>query len=169
MEYVGQQNIKKLCNFYVSDLHLSVMLLPYLSRQINEDVEITTIFEKIEKKNIGEILDKLNIKNKEKILNINWFNSNKDANEKINNAIKKDIKENKDLIIIIGGNKNYVAENHKNITKLINDFEDTKKFNSAVKIIDCYNADEVGIDMRSIVREHDGLLNTSGEINICDL
>ncbi len=169
MEYVGQQNIKKLCNFYVSDLHLSVMLLPYLSRQINEDVEITTIFEKIEKENIGEILDKLNIKNKEKILNINWFNSNKDANEKINNAIKKDIKENKDLIIIIGGNKNYVAENHKNITKLINDFEDTKKFNSAVKIIDCYNADEVGIDMRSIVREHDGLLNTSGEINICDL
>ena len=164
MEYVGQQNIKKLCNFYVSDLHLSVMLLPYLSRQINEDVEITTIFEKIEKENIGEILDKLNIKNKEKILNINWFNSNKDANEKINNAIKKDIKENKDLIIIIGGNKNYVAENHKNITKLINDFED-----SAVKIIDCYNADEVGIDMRSIVREHDGLLNTSGEINICDL
>ena len=169
MEYVGQQNIKKLCNFYVSDLHLSVMLLPYLSRQINEDVEITTIFEKIEKENIGKILDKLNIKNKEKILNINWFNSNKDANEKINNAIKKDIKENKDLIIIIGGNKNYVAENHKNITKLINDFEDTKKFNSAVKIIDCYNADEVGIDMRSIVREHDGLLNTSGEINICDL
>ena len=169
MEYVGQQNIKKLCNFYVSDLHLSVMLLPYLSRQINEDVEITTIFEKIEKENIGEILDKLNIKNKEKILNINWFNSNKDANEKINNAIKKDIKENKDLIIIIGGNKNYVAENHKNITKLINDFEDTKKFNSAVKIIDCYNADEVGIDMRSIVREHDGLLNTSGEINTCDL
>lgn len=169
MEYVGQQNIKKLCNFYVSDLHLSVMLLPYLSRQINEDVEITTIFEKIEKENIGEILDKLNIKNKEKILNINWFNSNKDANEKINNAIKKDIKENKDLIIIIGGNKNYVAENHKKITKLINDFEDTKKFNSAVKIIDCYNADEVGIDMRSIVREHDGLLNTSGEINICDL
>ena len=185
MEYGGKQKIKKLCNFYVSELHLSVMLLPYLSRQINEDVEITTIFEKIEKKNIGEILDKLNIKNKEKILKIILTDSNKDANqkhntaitqqtnkdenEKINNAKKKDIKENKDLIIIIGGNKNYVAENHKNITKLINDFEDTKKFNSAVKIIDCYNADEVGIDMRSIVREHDGLLNTSGEINICDL
>ena len=49
MEYVGHQNIKKLCNFYVSDLHLSVMLLPYLSKQINEDVEITTIFEKLEK------------------------------------------------------------------------------------------------------------------------
>ena len=45
MEYVAQQNIKKLCNFYVSDLHLSVMLLPYLNKQINEDVEITTIFE----------------------------------------------------------------------------------------------------------------------------
>ena len=169
MEYVGQQNIKKLCNFYVSDLHLSVMLLPYLSRQINEDVEITTIFEKIKKENIGEVLEKLNIKNKEKILNINWFNSNKDTNEKINNTIKKDINDNKDLIIIIGGNKKYVTENHENISKLINNFENEKKFNSTIKIIDCYNADEVGIDMRNIVREHDGLLNTSGEININDL
>ena len=166
MEYVGQQNIKKLCNFYVSDLHLSVMLLPYLSRQINEDVEITTIFEKIEKENIGEILDKLNIKNKEKILNINWFNSNKDANEKINNAIKKDIKENKDIIIIIGGNKKYVTENNRKISEFLEKSNQIKNINSTIKIIDCYNAEELGIDMRSIVKEHDGLLNTSGEIKI---
>ena len=45
MEYVVKRNIKRFCNFYVSDLHLSVMLLPYISKQINEDVEITTIFE----------------------------------------------------------------------------------------------------------------------------
>ena len=66
MEYVEQQNIKKLCNFYVSDLHLSVMLLPYLNKQINEDVEITTIFEKLEKETIGTILDKLNVQKIEK-------------------------------------------------------------------------------------------------------
>ena len=86
MEYVGQHSIKKLCNFYVSDIHLSVMLLPYISKQLNEDVEITTIFEKIEKSNIAAILDKLNVKNKEEILNINWFN-NKDTYDKIENTI----------------------------------------------------------------------------------
>ena len=138
MEYVGQQNIKKLCNFYVSDLHLSVMLLPYISKQINEDVEITTIFEKLEKQNIETVLDKLNVKNKEKILNINWFNSDKDTYEKIENTIEKSIKDNKKMTIIIGGNKKYILE-------------------------------EIGNDMKSIVKEYDGILNTSGEIRISDL
>jgi len=163
MEYVGQQNIKKLCNFYVSDLHLSVMLLPYLSKQINEDVEITTIFEKLEKENIETILDKLNVKNKEKILNINWFNSNKDTYEKIENTIDKNIKDNKKVTIIIGGNKNYILENNKNI---INYLEEKNMNYENVKIINCFDVEEVGTNMKSIVKQYDGILNTSGEVNL---
>lgn len=162
MEYVGHQNIKKLCNFYVSDLHLSVMLLPYLSKQINEDVEITTIFEKLDKENIEAVLEKLNVKNKEEILNINWFNSNKDTYEKIENTIDKSIKNNKKTTIIIGGNKNYISENNETIMKYLN----SKKNISNIKIIDCYNVEEVGMDMKSIVKKYDGLLNTSGEVAI---
>ena len=162
MEYVGHQNIKKLCNFYVSDLHLSVMLLPYLSKQINEDVEITTIFEQLEKENIEAVLEKLNVKNKEEILNINWFNSNKDTYEKIENTIDKSINSNKKTTIIIGGNKNYISKNNETIMKYLN----SKKNISNIKIIDCYNVEEVGMDMKSIVKKYDGLLNTSGEIAI---
>lgn len=162
MEYVGHQNIKKLCNFYVSDLHLSVMLLPYLSKQINEDVEITTIFEKLDKENIEAVLEKLNVKNKEEILNINWFNSNKDTYEKIENTIDKSINSNKKTTIIIGGNKNYISKNNETIMKYLN----SKKNISNIKIIDCYNVEEVGMDMKSIVKKYDGLLNTSGEIAI---
>lgn len=162
MEYVGHQNIKKLCNFYVSDLHLSVMLLPYLSKQINEDVEITTIFEKLDKENIEAVLEKLNVKNKEEILNINWFNSNKDTYEKIEDTIDKSINSNKKTTIIIGGNKNYISKNNETIMKYLN----SKKNISNIKIIDCYNVEEVGMDMKSIVKKYDGLLNTSGEIAI---
>lgn len=162
MEYVGHQNIKKLCNFYVSDLHLSVMLLPYLSKQINEDVEITTIFEKLDKENIEAVLEKLNVKNKEEILNINWFNSNKDTYEKIENTIDKSINSNKKTTIIIGGNKKYISKNNETIMKYLN----SKKNISNIKIIDCYNVEEVGMDMKSIVKKYDGLLNTSGEIAI---
>lgn len=162
MEYVGHQNIKKLCNFYVSDLHLSVMLLPYLSKQINENVEITTIFEKLDKENIEAVLEKLNVKNKEEILNINWFNSNKDTYEKIENTIDKSINSNKKTTIIIGGNKNYISKNNETIMKYLN----SKKNISNIKIIDCYNVEEVGMDMKSIVKKYDGLLNTSGEIAI---
>ena len=163
MEYVGQRNIKKLCNFYVSDLHLSVMLLPYLNKQINEDVEITTIFEKLEKENMETVLDKLNVKNKEKILNINWFNSNKDTYEKIENTIDKNIKDNKKVTIIIGGNKNYILENNKNI---INYLEEKNMNYENVKIINCFDVEEVGTNMKSIVKQYDGILNTSGEVNL---
>ena len=65
MKSVEQQKIKKLCNFYVSEVHLSVMLLPYINNEINEDVEVTTVFEKLERKDFEKILDKLNIENKE--------------------------------------------------------------------------------------------------------
>ena len=162
MEYVGQQNIKRLCNFYVSDLHLSVMLLPYISKQINEDVEITTIFEKLEKKEIETILDKLNVKNKEKILNINWFNYNKDTNDKTINKIRENINEDKKNIIIIGGNNEYVEKNNDIVMKLLNQ----KNSLNNVKIINCYNIEESKIDINSILKEYDGILNTSGENEI---
>lgn len=166
MEYVGEQNIKKLCNFYVSDLHLSVMLLPYISKQLNEDVEITTIFEKLKKENIEEILDKLNVKNKEEILKINWFNSaNSDENkqneidEEIKKTINKEIDNNRRLTIIIGGNKNYVTKNNEKVMKYL----EGKKNYKDIKIIDCYDIEEVGASMKSIVKKYDGILNTSGE------
>ena len=157
MGYVGQQNIKRLCNFYVSDLHLSVMLLPYLSKQVNEDVEITTIFEKTEKEAIEEVLEKLNVKNKNEIMEINWFEKN--TNEDVKNTIEKDLENNKKITIIIGGNKKFVLDNNEKIMSYLNEMET----NSEIKIINCYNIEEIANDMKSIVKEYDGILNTSGE------
>ena len=162
MEYVAQSNIKRLCNFYVSDLHLSVMLLPYISKQINEDVEITTIFEKLEKKEFESILEKINVKNKDEILNINWVKHSENTNDEINKIIKKSISSNKRNTIIIGGNSNYVKENNYMIKELI---EDAKQPGDFI-IINCYNIEETGINIKEIVRKYDGILNTSGEIKI---
>ena len=33
-------NIEKLCSFYVSDWHLVTMLLPYINKEINENANI---------------------------------------------------------------------------------------------------------------------------------
>ena len=156
MEYVGEQNIKKLCNFYVSDLHLSVMLLPYISKQLNEDVEITTI------------LDKLKVKNKERILKINWFNNhiNKSQETIIDKEIEKiinnTINNHKKIMIIIGGNKNFVEKNNKKIMEYLH----SNQQYTDIKIIDCYDIEEVGADMKLIANKYDDILNTSGEILI---
>ena len=33
---IENNNVKKLCSFYVSDWHLVAMLLPYINQKINE-------------------------------------------------------------------------------------------------------------------------------------
>ncbi len=165
MEYVGQQNIKRLCNFYVSNIHLSVMLLPYLSKQIDEDVEITTIFEDLKKQDIEDLLNKLNVKNKNEILSMNWFNSNRDDYDNILSSIKEGIKDNKKTTIIIGGNKKYISENNKRIQDILNN----QKINSDIKIIDCYNIYETEKEMREIIQKYDGIINTSGEIKVTEI
>lgn len=162
MEYVGQRNIKKLCNFYVSDLHLAVMLLPYLSKQIDEDVEITTIFERLEKKNIEEILERLNIRNKNKILNIDWLNGNKNTTEEIEKCVKNKVNDKKKKIFIIGGKREFIKSNNEIIMNSCNLGMDDE----TIKIIDCYNVEEVGIESKSIIKNYDGMLNTSGEMEV---
>ena len=161
MKSVEQTNIKKLCNFYVSDIHLSVMLLPYINKEIDEDVEVTTIFEKLKKENFEKILDKLNVKNKQKILNINWFN-NKVTEEKIEEILNNKINKNKKNTIIIGGDKKIISIVNKKIEDYL---ENNKTCN--IKIIDCYNVEEVSSEMKSIVKDYDGILNTTSQIVNC--
>ena len=70
-------SIKKVCGFYVSSVHLVTMLLPYLNKQIEEQIEIIPFLEFDLRKNVETILSKivLNEKDKERILNINWKNT----------------------------------------------------------------------------------------------
>ena len=64
------KNIKKVCSFYVSDWHLTTMLLPHINEKVNEGVKITTILENDLRENIEKLLRKLKLKNTEKILKI---------------------------------------------------------------------------------------------------
>ena len=108
---------------------------------------------------LEQILEKLNVKNKNEILNINWFNSIQDTDDKIGRTVDKALKDNKRITIIIGGNENYVLNNNEKIRKCL----EGKDINNIVKIINCFNVEEVGSYMDSIVKKYDGILNTSGE------
>ena len=39
-------NIKKLCGFCINEWHLTTMVLPYISKEINNNYKIITILEK---------------------------------------------------------------------------------------------------------------------------
>lgn len=142
-------NVKTVCSFYASEWHLVTMLLPNIDKEINKGIKITTILEKDLKNNMETLLKKLNLENKNKILNIGWNKNNLDA-ENISKLVK-----NNDNIIIAGA-----VEYIKNVHSIIKECLQKDK---CITIIDCYNIDECEPEIKQILNEHERVLNTAGE------
>lgn len=180
------KKIEKLCSFYVSNWHLVTMLLPYINKKIEKNTKIITILENNIEENIKKLLERLNLKNKEKILKINWknFNSQKyeevseylseqNKNQKniiINDKNSKDIitnnknKNTKDVIILVNGTKENIEINNQNIQKWLK----KEKINKA-KIINFFEVTEFNNKISEILDEHDKVFNTSGEKEISEV
>lgn len=159
-----ESNFMKLCSFYVSDWHLVTMLLPYINKKINEEIQIATILENDIKNNVEILLKKLNLKNEEKILNINW-NNNKEIKY---SKISKLLKENEELLLIVNGSKEYIEKVNIILDKYIeNNLE--KINNIKLKIVNCYEIVEFNGSIVEILDKHDKILNTSGEKEINEI
>ena len=128
-----EKKVKNICNFYVSEYHLEIMLLPYISKKIDNEENITIINVVIERINLDK--DK-----KEKIKKIGWNIQN------IENIIP-----NTNVILI--GSKKFINEKV---------FELKERQVENLEIIACYNYNEVKNDMKEIVSKYDGMLNTLG-------
>ena len=161
MELV-KQTVEKICSFYVSDWHLVTMLLPYINKEINEKANIITILEKDIDKNVETLINKLNLKNREKILSLNWKKTNGIKYSEVKKNINKEILEDKLNIIFINGKKSYMDMVNKNIDKLLS--ENSKKYKEInIKIINCFEVGDFNMNILDILSEHSKILNTSGE------
>lgn len=160
---IQKKNVLKLCSFYVSDWHIVTMLLPYINKQINNNIKIIPILEDNIKENIEILINKLNLKDKEKILNINWDRTKVLKYSNINKLIKNNKEE--ESLIIIKGSKEYIEIVNKNIQKSI----EKNKINKNIKIVDCYEVMEFNEEIQRILDSHDKILNTSGEKEIEDI
>lgn len=148
---IYNENIKRVCSFYVSDWHFVTMLLPHINEEINEKVKFATILQTDEKTYMTTLLEKLKIENKDKVLKINW---NKTVLNESN--IKELLKNFSDEIeIIVKGDINFIKQANDEIIKNIT--------NQKVKIINCYNINEDKEKIAEILAKHDMVLNTSGE------
>lgn len=158
-------DIKKLCCLYVSDWHLSVMLLPYINKQINEDVGITTIFKNDVEKNIKILIEKLNLKNSQKILDIEYKNREIINYKKIENILNKCIHK-KEIIIITNGNKEDIEQTNNYIEEYLNKNE---IINKKIKIINCFEVSNIEPNIEELMLKYKTVLNTSGEKDIKEL
>lgn len=156
----NQKNkISKLCSFYVSDWHLITMLLPYINKKINEEVEIATVLEKDIQNNVKTLVEKLNLKNSEKILKINWKNKSKSIEDIIGDIITKEV------LIIVNGSKEFIDNSNEEISNYL-ELNKEKFENTSIKIVDCYEIVEFNGSIVEILDNHDKILNTSGEKEI---
>lgn len=178
------KKIEKLCSFYVSNWHLVTMLLPYINEKIEKNTKIITILENNIEENIKKLLERLNLKNEEKILKINWknFNSQKyeevseylsEQNKNLKNIIINDKnsknvitnnKKAKDVIILVNGSKENIEMNNQNIQKWLK----KEKINKA-KIINFFEVTEFNNKISEILDNHDKVFNTSGEREISEV
>lgn len=164
---MGDLKIKKVCGFNISSIHFSMMILPYIKKELETQKEVITILEGNLEKNINQILSKLTItdEEKEKILNINWKET--DIKESI---IKKNLREklieNENLDIIVYGSEQYINTAGEVINKIV--AEDLKK-NNNIKIINCYSVNDFNENIKEILDNHDTMFNTSGEHKIEEL
>ncbi len=154
-----ENNITKLCSFYVSDWHLVTMLLPYINQKIKEQAKIATILEKNMSEEITTLIQKLNLKEKEKILQLNWKPS-----EEIKSAIRE-LKEQQELIIFIVGCKEFMERQNRKWNRYFG----THFLKHPIKIVNCYEIIKFEGSIEEILEQHDKILNTSGEREITEI
>lgn len=137
-----EKKVKNICNFYVSEYHLEIMLLPYISKKIDNEENITIITEIDLESTLNVVIERINLDKdkKEKIKKIGWNIQN------IENIIS-----NTNVILI--GSKKFINEKV---------FELKERQGEILEIIACYNYNEVKNDMKEIVSKYDGMLNTLG-------
>lgn len=139
------------CAFYASDYHLEMIMLPYINENLKKDKKIYIFTENNLEDTVKTLIEKVNLESgiKEKILNINWKNEDEEK-------YKTMLNDEKQTIVFIKGNKEYIENINKDINKM-------NKTNS-IEVIDCYNISEIGTDVNNIIKEHNNnILATNGK------
>ena len=158
--------IKRVCGFNVSSIHFSMMILPYLNKELEEKKEIIILLEGNLERNIKQVLSKvtLNKEAKEKILSLDWKSTNIDK-VNIEKKIKQKITKEKNLCFIIYGDEKYINKANKDLNICFTKYE---KFitNKEIKIINSYSVTDFKENIREILDNHDTIFNTSGEHKI---
>lgn len=135
---------KKLCCFYVNDIHLVTMLLPYINERINQDTKIITILETDISESAQKVMNGIQGKKSKELLNIEW--NNKDLTCLYDSDIQ-------DKLVLVCGNEDYI----KRANIIINEKNDK------CTILNCYEMVQSKEKLEEILDKHDMVVNTSGE------
>ncbi len=159
-------NIKKLCGFCINEWHLTTMVLPYISKAIDDNYKVITILENNIEENIKTLIKRLNLKNERDILKINWKQETAQRYTMISSKLNIITKSNEKYIILINGRKRFIDVANKQIEKWL---QKNIKIKNEIKIINCYEITDFNYNITEILDSHDKMINTSGEKEINEI
>ena len=137
-------NKRRLCCFYVSDIHLITMLLPYINERINKSTKVITILENDMSRSADKVINAIQGRKSDELLSIDW------KNKDLKYLYETDIE---DKLILISGRDEFI----KTANKIINER------NEKCEILDCYEMMQGNEKLEQILDEHEKVVNTAGE------
>lgn len=143
-------NKSRYCSFYVSDVHLITMLLPYINEKMKEGKGFITIFETDISESAKKVIKSVSLKRKEEqaFIDIGWKNR-----IDLNETSKTDF-ENK--IVLVMGNNSFIEDVNIKLSKLSSNFT----------IINCFEVFQAEKIIDDIIETHEKLINSKGENEI---
>ena len=101
---------------------------------------------------VDKVLSNVNLAKEEKdrITKIDWKNDNLNKFKEV----KKASKDGKDTLIFVKGKENYIENMNRNIENWIDI--------NGVKVVDCYDINEIKDDVSNIAKKYNRILSTSG-------
>lgn len=143
---------EKLCLFFASDYHFEMISLPYINESLKKNENVIIMTENNLDSTVDKVLSRINLNEEEKnrLTKIDWKNNDLNKFKELKNANK----DRKDTLIFVKGRENYIDNMNKNIENWTNDTD--------IKIVDCYDINEIQDDVSSIAKKYDRILSTSG-------
>ena len=143
---------EKICLFFASDYHFEMISLPYINESLKKNKDVVIMTENDLGNSVNKVISSINLNEEEKnIVNkIDWKNDELNKFKEVKNANR----EGKETLIFVKGKENYIENMNRNIENWIN--------NSDVKVIDCYDINEIKEDASNIEKNYTRILSMSG-------
>lgn len=156
--------LRKTCSMYANDLHFATILFPYIVKEIENNATIKTILERNEKESIEKVIKNigLNLETKQKAQEIDWQES--DITKIRNNFenLKKEIKQNKKIDMVVLGSNIFIEKVNKAIDLWVkNNMDEVKENEVEINVINCFSFEE-NQKLDNILNTHDYILKTAG-------
>ena len=143
---------EKLCLFFASDYHFEMISLPYINENLKKNKDVVIMTENDLVSSVNKVISSINLNEEEKnrLSKIDWKNDELNKFKEVKNANK----EGKELLIFVKGREKYINNMNKNIENWTN-LKD-------VKIVDCYDINEIQDCADEIAKKYNNVLFSSG-------